>query len=103
MKSRFHLIKTFFIVLMVASLLITGCKSKSKVPKQVREAEKADEAEQKQANLEYEHAVRHHHDIQSPQSKKEIKEMKKRQKKLNKVHKRSLWDRLFNRGCKAAK
>jgi len=103
MKLNFHFIKTFFLLLVVGAFLISGCKSKSKVPKQVREAEKAEAAEQKQANLEYENAVKHHNKIQSPQTKKEMKEMKKRQKKLNKVHKRSLWDRLFNPGCKAGK
>ncbi len=103
MKQRFHLIKTLFIVLMVASFMITGCKSKEKIPKEVKAAEKAEAAEQKQAELEYKNAVKHHHKIQSPQTKKEMKEMKKRQKKLNKVHRRSLWDRLFNPGCKPKK
>ncbi|NOX84533.1 MAG: hypothetical protein GXO86_00980 [Chlorobi bacterium] len=102
MKSGFHIIKTTFILLLVASLTMTGCKSK-KVPKEVRTAEKAQAAEQKEAELEYKQAVKHHRDIQSEQTKQDMKALKKQQKKLNRIHRRSLWDRLFRPGCKTGK
>jgi len=101
MKNNLHFIKTFIVLLLVVSLFSVGCKNTEKVPKQVKEAENAQAAEQKQAELEYKQAVKHHNDIQSDQTKQSMKALKKQQRKLNKIHKRSLWDRLFNPGCKA--
>lgn len=103
MKNSFHFIKTLFVLLLVASLLTAGCKSTEKVPKQAKDTEKAQAAEQKQAGLEYRDAVKHQKEIQSDQTKQSMKELKKQQRKLDKIHKRSLWDRLFRSGCKTGK
>ena len=101
--SFFRFFKSLVILLLAASLLLPGCRTREKVPKQVRQAEKEQAAEEKQAEIEYKNAVKQHYANQSPQTKKEMKEMRKRNKKLNKVHKRSLWDRLFRPGCKTGK
>ena len=103
MKIGIHIFKTVFTFLLVAFLMLEGCKSTEKVPPEVRQSEKQQEAEQKQALLEYQRAVKHHHDIQTGQTKKNMKTLKKEQKKLNKMHKRSLWNRIFHPGCKAGK
>jgi hypothetical protein len=54
----------------------------------------------KEAQKEYELAVKNHKKMQSDQSKKIMKDQKKASKKFNKSKKRSLWDRLFNKDCK---
>ena len=103
MIKRFQIILAVFIVVLTVSLFVTGCKSTGKVPKEVRQAEKEKAAEEKQAYEEYQNAVKHHKAIQAESTKKEMKALKKQQKKINKIHRRSFWDRLFNRGCKTGK
>ena len=93
---------TKFILVLVLSMVLAApaCKSGSKVPKEVKQAEKADARMQKEAEKEYEEAVKRHYKMQSEQSKKIMKEMKKSAKKKNKLHRRSLWDRIFHNSCK---
>ena len=84
-------------------LLFNSCKSSEKVSKEVKDAEKLELQQDKEANKEYEAAVKHHQKIQSKQSKKIIKDMKKSAAKTNKFQQRSLWDRLFNNKCSGGK
>jgi len=96
---------TKFLIGLIFSLFLlmygsSGCKTGEKVPKEVKQAEKAELEMQKEAEKEYQLAVKQHNKMQSPQSKKIMKDQKKAAKKLNKSKKRSLWDRLFNRDCK---
>jgi hypothetical protein len=90
-------------LLLIASfslmLMLNSCKSSEKVSKEVKDAEKLELLQDKEANKEYEAAVKHHKKIQSKQSKKIMKDMKKSANKTNKFEQRSLWDRLFNNKC----
>lgn len=70
------------------------------MPKEVRDAEKAEMQMDKEAQKEYEFAVKNHNKMQSDQSKKIMKDQKKASNKFNKPKNRSLWDRLFNKDCK---
>lgn len=92
---------TKIILVMLLSLLIlaASCRTTEKVPKEVKEAEKAEKQAQKEAEKEYKLAVKHHHEIQSDQTKKSMRELKKRQRKLNRSKKRSLWDQIFKNNC----
>lgn len=74
-----------------------ACKSTEKVSKEVKEAEKIQTTQDKEAQKEYELAVKEHRKKQSDYAKQLMKRMKKQQKKNNIVRKRSLWDRIFHR------
>jgi uncharacterized protein YceK len=93
---------TKFLIVLIFSLFLamSGCRSSEKVPKEVREAEKAEMQMDKEAQKEYELAVKNHKKMQSDQSKKIMRDQKKASKKFNKSKKRSLWDRIFNKNCK---
>jgi hypothetical protein len=93
---------TKFLAVLIISLVfaMSGCKTSEKVPKEVREAEKAEMQMDKEAQKEYELAVKNHKKMQSDQSKKIMRDQKKASKKFNKSKKRSLWDRIFNKNCK---
>lgn len=93
---------TKFLIVLIFSLFLamSGCRSSEKVPKEVREAEKAELQMDKEAQKEYELAVKNHKKMQSDQSKKIMRDQKKASKKFNKSKKRSLWDRIFNKNCK---
>lgn len=90
---------TKFLIALFLSLVLafSGCKTSEKVPKEVKEAEKAELEMQKEAEKEYLLAVKEHNKMQSDQSKKIMKDQKKASGKLNKSKKRSFWQRLFNR------
>ena len=92
---------TKFIILLIVGLIIlaTACKSSEKTSKQVQEAENAEMQAQREAQAEYELAVKRHQKIQSNQTKESAKLLKKEQKKINRSKKRSLWDRLFRNKC----
>lgn len=79
--------------------IMPACRTGEKVSSEVKQAEKAELQAQKEAEKEYELAVKHHQKIQSEQSRKSMKELKKQQRKLNKSKRRSLWDRIFNNKC----
>ena len=87
------------ITLVISSSTI-GCKSGEKVSKEVRETEKAEAQIQKEADKEYEQALKRHYKMQSRQSKQIIKDAKKQGKSANRAQQRSLWDRMFNKSCK---
>lgn len=87
------------VVLISLLLLFNACKSNEKVSKEVRDAEKLELQMDKEAEKEYEAAIKHHDKIQSKQSKKIMKDMKKESANINHFQKRSLWDRLFRRNC----
>lgn len=93
---------TKFLIVLIFSLFLamSGCRSSEKVPKEVREAEKAEMQMDKEAQKEYELAVKNHKKMQSDQSKIIMRDQKKASKKFNKSKKRSLWDRIFNKNCK---
>lgn|GEM_PF-2584389 len=84
-------------------MLFNSCKSSEKVSKEVKDAEKLELQLDKEADKEYNAAVKQHNKIQSKQSKKIIKDMKKSANKTNKFEQRSLWDRLFNNDCPGGK
>ena len=92
---------TKFLIVLIFSLFLafSGCKSSQKVPKKVKEAEKAEMQLDEEAQKEYEFAVKNHNKMQSDQSKKIMKDQKKASKKFNKTKKRSFWDRIFNKNC----
>lgn len=79
--------------------MIFSCKSGEKMPKEAIEYEKAELLAEKEAENEYQMALKHHREIQSKQTKQSAKLLKKQQKRINKSKKRSLWDRLFNNKC----
>jgi len=88
------------VVLLLGILTITpACKTSEKIPNEAKQAENADLQAQKDAEKEYELAVKHHYKMQSIQTKKSMKELKKQQRKLNRSKKRSLWDQIFNNNC----
>lgn len=88
------------IILLAGVISITSaCKSSEKTTKQIREAEKAEMQAQREAQAEYELAVKRHQDIQSKQTTESAKLLKKQQRKINRSKKRSLWDRIFNNKC----
>lgn len=76
---------------------MSACKTSEKVPKEVKEAEKAEMQMDKEAQKEYELAVKNHNKMQSQQSKQIMKDMKRAGRKQNKSKQRSFWQRLFNR------
>lgn len=90
---------TKFLIMLVLStfLAFSGCKSNQRVSKEVRQTEKAEVRLQKEADKEYEAAVKRHNKMQSKQSKQIMKDMKRAGKKSNKGKQRSFWDRLFNK------
>jgi len=93
--------KLFIAVFIMAAFLSTSpaCKTSEGVSKEVRDAGKVQEQQEKEAQKEYEAAVKKHRDQQSDYAKKLMKDMKKQQKKNNKIRKRSIWDQLFRRNC----
>ena len=93
-NTKFHIVLLLGIV-----ISFSACKSGSKVPKEVRQAEKAELAMQKEADKEYEKQVKRHYKMQSKQSKQIMKEMKHSGRKTNNSKQRSFWDRLFNNDC----
>lgn len=93
----------FLIVLLIGFMSITSaCKTSENIPEEAQEAHNAELQAQKEAEQEYELALKHHYEIQSKQTKEGTKLLKKRQKKVNKSKKRSFWDRLFNNNCSNA-
>jgi len=91
--------KFLFVVLLFFLALSPSCKTSEKVPKEVKEAEKAELQAQKEAEKEYKLAVKHHNAIQSDRAKQNTKDLKKQQRKLNRSKKRSLWDQIFKNKC----
>jgi len=91
------------IALFSSLLLFNSCKSSEKVSKEVKDAEKLELQMDKEADKEYEAAVKQHNKNQSKQSKKIMKDMKMSAAKTNKFQQRSLWDRLFNNNCSGGK
>lgn len=92
---------TKFLIVLIFSLFLalSGCKSSQKVPKEVKQAEKAEMEMENEIQKEYEFAIKNHNKMQSAQSKKIMKDQKKATKRFNKTKKRSLWDRIFNKNC----
>ncbi|PLX02303.1 MAG: hypothetical protein C0595_11375 [Marinilabiliales bacterium] len=93
--------KNIIAIIIFATLLATNpsCKSTEKVSKEVKEAEKIQETQDKEAQKEYELAVKEHRKKQSDYAKQLMKRMKKQQRNNNIVRKRSLWDQIFRRNC----
>jgi len=86
----------FFTIFLV---LAQSCKTNEKVSKDVRQAGKIQEEQNKESQKEYENAVKEHRKKQSDYAKQLMKGMKKQQRKNNLVRKRSLWDQIFRRNC----
>lgn len=100
MKLKFtskYILAIFIIALTM--VVNPSCKSTEKVSKEVKEAEKIQEVQEKEARKKDEKAVKEHRKKQSDYAKELMKRMKKQQKKNNIVRKRSLWDRIFRRNC----
>ncbi len=88
----------FFLFLIVASIVFSGCRT-SEVSKEQVQMEKATNAEQEAYQKEYEDAVKKHNKMQSDHTKEMTKQRKKQQNNYNKAQKRSLWDRIFRKKC----
>ena len=100
MTSTRILKKTIGIIIFAIILSSSpSCVTGEKVSQEVKEAEKVQQQQEKEAKAEYEEAVKKHRKEQSNYAKHLMKDMKKQQKKNNLSRKRSLWDRLFNRNC----
>ncbi len=93
--------KLFIVAFVMTAFLSVhpSCRTSEGVSKEVRDAEKVQEQQEKEAQKEYEAAVKKHRNQQSDYAKKLMKDMKKQQKKNNKTRKRSIWDQLFRRNC----
>jgi len=93
--------KYFIVVIAIASIFVINpsCKPTEGVSREVKDAEKVQDQQEKEAMKEYEAAVKKHRDQQSDYAKQLSKDMKKQRKNNNKVRKRSLWDRLFRNNC----
>lgn len=87
------------ILLLLFILTAPACKTGEKVPKEMKEEQKAEMEAEKAAEMEYQEALKHHQSIQSKKTRESAKLLKKEQKKINHSKKRSLWDRLFNNKC----
>jgi Flp pilus assembly protein TadB len=104
MKLKLTSKYTLAIIIIALTMAVNpSCKSTEKVSKEVKEAEKIQEAQNKEAQKEYEKAVKEHRKKQSDYAKELMKRMKKQQKKNNIVRKRSWWDRIFKRNCNKPK
>ena len=68
-----------------------------------KKAEKLQKEREKRDAKEYNKAKKEHYKNQSELTKELMKEAKKQQRKANRVHRRSLWDRLFNNNCRGGK
>lgn len=92
---------TKILILLLVGLIsfASGCKTKDETSKLVKESENAEMQAQREAEAEYQLAIKRHNDMQSQQTKESAKLLKKQQKKINKSKKRSFWDRLFNNNC----
>jgi flagellar biosynthesis component FlhA len=100
MNSTISPKKTLPILFIAVLLAITpSCKTKEAVSKEVKQAEKIQDEQNKEAHKEYENAVKEHQKKQSDYAKQLMKDMKRKQKKNNLVRKRSLWDQIFRRNC----
>jgi len=90
----------FLILIIIGIMSVTSsCKSSQNVSKEIQEAQNAELQAQKEAEAEYQLAVKRHQDIQSKQTNESAKLLKKQQRKINRSRKRSWWDRLFNNKC----
>jgi biopolymer transport protein ExbD len=99
MTNKVKNTKIIIVLLLGMMALTPACKTSEKVPKEEKQAEKAERQQQKEDEKQYELAVKHHHEIQSDQTKKSMRALKKQQRKLNRSKKRSVWDQLFNNKC----
>ena len=91
--------KFLFVILIGVMSLTSACKTGEKIPKEAKEYENAELQAEKQAEDEYQMAIKHHQQIQSKRTKESAKMLKKQQRKINKSKSRSWWDRLFNNKC----
>lgn len=91
--------KILVVLLFGIMSLSPACKTKENIPEDAQEAQNAELLAQKEAEKEYQLAVKRHQDMQSKQTIEGAKRLKKRQLKNNKSRQRSWWDRLFNNKC----
>ena len=80
-------------------MIYSSCKSKEKVSKEVKAANKEQADFDKVTIKEYDDAVEKHQKQQSDYAKQMVKDMKKLEKRNNANRKRTFWDRLFRRNC----
>jgi len=106
--SRYPAVRFFVYVVMFGLIIVTAysCKTaaplenKTKLTTEEKAVIRMKNKEEKQAEKEYEEAVKKHRKSQAKSTQLMMKEAKKQQRKNNKIHQRSLWDRLFRKKCR---
>jgi len=97
LRKLFNLI---ILLLVVVSVISTGCRTNKVSKKKVQELETVDNQGQKAYQKEYKDAVKKHQKMQSANTREMTKQRKKQQKQYNNSQERSFWDRLFKKKCK---
>ncbi len=99
---RFNKYFLFTVLTCLTVTLLPAChtqkplENKTKLTKEEKMVNKLESKEKKKQMAEYKAAVKAHRENQSEATKKMMKADKKQQRKNNRIHRRSLWDRLFN-------